>query len=314
MQPHRLSRSRLSRVRATLLLGALILIPGLAAAETVVLFQPGQSSWEWLLVPSKHDGGKRMREGKSCLFCHEDEARLIGEAMVDGHDLEPQPVAGMPGVIEAAVSAAYDAENLYLSACWDSPDGGSPWGQASEDARLTFSLGTPELNVAPIAGCWAACHSDLPNMPDGEASAERTKYLPGSRNRMTASGGGDDVRSTEQIQAQLGAGAYLEYWQLSLEGQEVTGASDGYFLDHRVAHDTSVVSGSGTASGPDCSLELVRPLVPGGAGRHALEEGVEYTLNIALHANNAEGRHHFTSFPLRFRLGGGEAELVAVKR
>ena len=249
-----------------------------------------------------------MREGKSCLFCHEDEARLIGNEVVSGHDLEPQPVAGMPGALDMSVSASFDDNNLYLSACWDPLASTSPWGDAEAEARLTFSLGTPELNVAPIAGCWAACHSDLPGMPSSQAG------LPGSRNKMTASGGGDDIRPQDQLQAQVDEGKFLEYWQLTLSGENVTGASDGHFLEARVENDAPVVSGSGSASGQGCSLELVRPLAPGGAGRHTLEEGVEYTLNVALHANHADGRHHFTSFPLRFRLGGGEAELVAVRR
>ncbi len=291
---------------------ALLSVPA-AAAETVVLFQPGQSGWEWLLVPSKRDGGKRMREGKSCLFCHEDEARLIGDSVIDGNDLEPQPVAGMPGFVELSVAATYDNENLYLKACWDAPAAGR-WGEGPAESLLTFSLGSAALNVAPIAGCWAACHMDLPAMPSANAGQSLTKYLPGSRNKMTATGGGDDVRAAGDIQAQLAEGKYLEFWQLVLAGQQVTGAADGHFLAERVTHDDSAVSGSGSAQSGDCSLQLVRPLAPGGEGRHALQEGEEYTLNIALHANHAEGRYHFTSFPLRFRLGDGEAELVATRQ
>jgi hypothetical protein len=306
--------TRIDRAARTAIIAAVaLLFVQAVAAETVVLFQPGQSGWEWLLVPSKHDGGKRMREGKSCLFCHEDEARLIGDSVTGGNDLEPQPVAGMPGFVELSVAATYDDENLYLQACWDAPASGR-WGDGPAESLLTFSLGSPALNVAPIAGCWAACHMDLPDMSSAAAGQSLTKYLPGSRNKMTATGGGDDVRDTSEIQGQLAEGKYLEFWQLVLANQQVTGAADGHFLAERVTYEESAVSGSGSAQSGDCSLQLVRSLAPGGEGRHTLREGEEYTLNIALHANHAEGRYHFTSFPLRFRLGDGEAELVATRQ
>lgn len=292
------------------LLGAFIAAS--ASAETVILFQPGQSAWEWLLVPSKHEGGKRMREGKSCLFCHEGEQQAIGNAMVEGGELEPSPVAGMPAAVELTVTASFDDENLYLSACWTPPEAATPWGDEDEEQLLTFAIGTAALNVAPIAGCWAACHTDLPGMADA-ADPSLTKYLPGSRNKMTATGGGSDIRTPAELAQQLAQGQYLEYWQLALQDGAVTSAGDGYFLEKRTANADSAVSGSGSA-GPDCSLQLVRPLAPGGEARHALKEGEEYTLSIALHANHASGRHHFTSLPLRFRLGEGEAELVATRR
>jgi cytochrome c-type protein NapC len=256
-------------------LAAIGLLAGLAGAvqaAEITLFQPGQSAWEWLLVPSKHDGGKRMREGKSCLFCHEGEQQVIGNAMAAGHDIEPEPIAGMPGFIDMSVSASYDADNLYVSACWGPLPAGT-WGQEGAEQMFTIAIGTADLNVAPIAGCWSACHRDLPGMQDVASGPRLTKYLPGSRSKMTASGGGHDVRPAAELDAQLAEGKYLEYWQLELSEGQVTDASDGYFLDARVSNQDAVVSGSGEAGGPGCSLQLVRPLAPTGKARHALTEG-----------------------------------------
>lgn len=301
------------RYSHTLALALLAFAAGTTHAETVTLFQPGQSAWEWLLVPSKHDGGKRMRENKDCLFCHAGEEQVIGNAIVAGHAVEPEPIAGMAGYVEMTIEASYDDENLYLSACWTAPTSTSPWGDEDAEQMLTFALGTEAVNVVPIAGCWAACHTDLPGMPDA-ADPPLTKYLPGSRNKMTATGGGSDIRAPADLAVQLAEGKYMEYWQLELQNGSVTAAGDGYFLERRTANADPAVSGSGSAGGPGCSLQLVRPLTPGGDARHALQEGKDYTVGVALHANHASGRHHYTSFPLTFRLGGGEAELVARKR
>lgn len=288
-------------------------LPGAGAeARDLVLFQPGQSSWEWLLVPASHDGGKRMREGKDCLFCHDGEEKTIGNLIASGEKLEPEPIDGMPGFVEMSVDAAYDAENLYLTLSWSAPPAGN-WGHEEAATHLTVSVGTPELNVAPIAGCWAACHNDLPGMPDAAAD-KLTKYLPGSRNKMTRTGGGNDIRAQAELDAQFAAGQYLEYWQAVLDGGALLAAKDGYFLEGRVANEDSAVTATATSDGSRWTVQMVRPLQPDGKTRHALQEGVEYTLAVALHENHSSGRHHYTAFPMRFVLGSGEAELNAARK
>lgn len=282
-------------------------------ARELILFQPGQSSWEWLLVPASHDGGKRMREGKSCLFCHEGEEKAIGNLIASGEKLEPQPISGIPGFISMSLEAAYDDENVYLTMSWaDAP--AANWGDEDAATHLTVSIGSPELNVAPIAGCWAACHSDLPGMPDAFADAQLTKYLPGSRNKMTRTGGGSDIRTTAELDAQLAEGKYLEYWQVVLNDNDLQSVGDGYFLDSRVANDDSAITATASNSDKKWTVEMVRPLKPAGKSRHALSAGIEYTLAVALHQNHASGRRHYTSFPMRFVLGAGEADLNAGRK
>ena len=282
-------------------------------AREVLLFQPGQSSWEWLLVPASHDGGKRMREGKTCLFCHDGEEKAIGKLIASGEKLEPQPIDGMPGFVEMSLDANYDDENVYLTLSWpDVP--AANWGDEDAATHLTLSIGTPELNVAPIAGCWAACHSDLTGMPDALTEAELTKYLPGSRNKMSKTGGGSDIRATAELDAQLAEGKYLEYWQAILNDTGLQSAGDGYFLDGRIGNNDSAVTATASNTDSKWMVEIVRPLKPSGKSRHALSEGTEYTLAVALHQNHASGRHHYTSFPMRFVLGAGEAELNATRK
>lgn len=307
------ARNPFPALMAVLFMPLLTWAPAGLAAD-IVLFQPGQSSWEWLLVPTSHDGGKRMREGKSCLFCHEGEEKVIGDLIVSGEKLEPNPIESMPGFVEMAVSAEYDDSNLYLTFAWDAPAKGATWGHEEEHVHLTVALGSNALNVGPIAGCWAACHSDLPDMPDAAANSDLKKYLPGSRNKMTASGGGTDIRSDAELEAQLAEGKYLEFWQALLDNGELVAARDGYFLESRNLNEDSAVSATANYDGGRWTVEMVRPLSASGNARHRLEEGVEYTVGIALHENHASGRRHYTSFPMRFVLRAGEAELTADRK
>jgi len=282
-----------------------------AAEQEVILFQPGQSSWEWLLVPSSHDGGKRMREGKNCLYCHDGEEKTIGNLIASGEKLEPAPIDGMPGFVQMKLDASYDENMLHLTLKWQSPEMSQPAGDESESTHLTVMLGTPALSVAPIAGCWAACHSDLPGMPDAQPGSTLTKYLPGSRTKMTRTGGGSDIRAEAELTSQMNEGQFLEYWQVVLDGGELITATDGYFLEARAVNEDTAITAEVKSNGSDHAVEITRPLNPSGPQRLALKEGEEYTLAIALHENHASGRHHLTSFPLRFVLGSGDAEIVA---
>ncbi len=282
-------------------------------ARELILFQPGQSSWEWLLVPASHGGGKRMREGKTCLSCHDGEEKAIGKLIASGEKLEPQPITGMSGYIGMNVEAAYDDKNVYLTLSWDDV-ASAKWGDQDAATNLTVSIGSPALNVAPVAGCWAACHSDQPGMSDPATGTELTKYLPGSRNKMSKTGGGTDRRTAAELDAQLAEGKYLEYWQVLLNEEGLQSVGDGYFLDGRVANKDSAATATACNSNKKWTVEIVRPLKPAGKARHALSEGVEYTLSVALHQNHASGRFHYTSLPMRFVLGAGDAELNAGRK
>jgi hypothetical protein len=311
-----LRKRGLTARKAAVLLIAVLLTSSMSWAEAkdLVLFQPGQSSWEWLLVPASHDGGKRMREGKSCLFCHENEEKVIGNLIVSGEKLEPTPISGLPGFIEMQIDASYDAENLYLNMSWTSPVMTEPSGHEEAATHLTIMLGSPKFSLSAIAGCWAACHSDLPDMSDTLADQKLTKYLPGSRSKMTKTGGGAALRPDAEIATQLADGKYLEFWQAVLDQGQLTAAVDGYFLQGRIKNDESAVTATASADGQHWTLEMVRPLKADAVYRHSLAEGIEYTLAVALHENHASGRFHFTSFPMRFYLGPGEAELNALPK
>ena len=71
-------------------------------SSSVMLFYPGQSSYEWLRSDNhgkgKGKGGKAAREGTSCAKCHDGDERAMGENIVRGGLLEPTPVKGKNGI------------------------------------------------------------------------------------------------------------------------------------------------------------------------------------------------------------------------
>lgn len=282
--------------------------------RTVELFQPGQSSWEWLLIPANHGAGaRRMREGRTCLSCHQGEERAIGTRIGGGDFLEPEPMQGMPGVIDVQLQVARDDQSLHLRAAWKAlADTAPPAGDSPTPARITVVLGSAALPTAAIAGCWASCHNDSPGMPD--AHAERlTKYLPNSRVRMSATGGGTELRSESELAAELTAGRFLEYWQAKITGDGVREIVDGHFLADRHRNDTPALSAEARLEGGRWVVELTRPLQASGEGRLTIEPGTSYTLALAVHDNHATHRHHYVGFPLQMVLDGGDADLVVTR-
>ena len=111
---------------STLLLamGSAVLLSGPAMAappadwsgvptKTLKLFYPGQSSYQWLRSSEHKRADKKTKKGDSCVSCHEDEETEIGKLIVSGKRLEPHPIKGKQAVIDLAVQAAHDADNLY---------------------------------------------------------------------------------------------------------------------------------------------------------------------------------------------------------
>lgn len=305
---------------ASTAIAALLALPAPADAvdwagvggREVLMFQPGQSAWEWLVVPARHDGARRMREGRDCLYCHEGEERVIAAAIGSGQRLEPDPMPGMPHIVELDVRIARVADTLHLRLSWPATVAEQRAGPAAVPTRVTVMFGSDAIPATAIAGCWISCHTDLPAMADAQPGTKLTKYLPNSRVRMTATGGGD-TRGAAELAAEREQGRILDYLQVELDGGKVLRAFDGYILDARREYDETGVGAQARIEGGRWTVEISRPLAPAG-GRIALTPGRRYTLGFALHENHADGRHHYVSFPLSMVLDGGEAEIVVRKR
>lgn len=167
--------------------------------RTVPLFFPGQSSYQWLRGPG-HAGMAAVSAGAPCSACHAGQEAMLGERIVAGGPLEPEPVPGKRGAIELRVQAAYDDEQLYLRLQWptqqDRPgqvhdflrwdgQGWAPFGGPRSKAevrsgampplyedRLAIALDDGRVEAFERQGCWLACHDGMRDMPQKPTAEE----------------------------------------------------------------------------------------------------------------------------------------------
>ena len=191
-------------------------VPG----KEVVLFYPGQSSWEWALTTNDMSGAEDFRKGKNCSTCHIGEEKDMGPQIVSGKprvfktgekpSIEPTPIPGKPGTILATVKVANDGTNLYVHL--DVNEGAQP--DARQDpayaTKVTVMFDNGKVSEANRGGCWAACHDDLTNMPSAQG-ATRTMYLRRTRAKLTRQGGGDALVAPDQLAKLRADGYQLEY-------------------------------------------------------------------------------------------------------
>ncbi len=200
-------QARTALLHNTLLLVALCASPVASTAElsridwssiepsNVVLFSPGQASYEWVRSTVHRAAHHDVKRGESCAFCHdeEDAEKEIGIVNSKGGRLEPHPIKGKIGFIDLGVQAAFDAQNMYLRFQWktNSPKPGpehryvrfdgktwKTWGFSRLDKEVRegqmpalmedrISIMLDDGKVADFAkqGCWLTCHDGMRDMP-----------------------------------------------------------------------------------------------------------------------------------------------------
>lgn len=161
----------------------------------VLLFYPGQSSYEWLRSAAHKGAAKEVLRGDACTTCHDDPdgEKDQGDKIVNGGPLEPNPVKGKNGHVELAVQAAYDDKNAYLRFQWktQNPYPGTEHQYLRYDGKEWKVYGFPKLDkvvqdgtqsgiyedrmsimiddgkVPGFAqqGCWLTCHNGQRDMP-----------------------------------------------------------------------------------------------------------------------------------------------------
>ena len=237
--------------------------------QTVTLFYPGQSSYEWLRDDHKEGkGAKAVRDGRACLRCHEDEEKALGEVLVKGGALEPTPVKGKAGSIDLKVQAAYDATNAYLRFQWrtQASRAGSVYPYYRFDGKEWKIYGYPRLDKVvqegkqpgiyedrlslmiddgkvqgfSRMGCWLTCHDGMRDMPK-QASREEAqkaigkndvrKYLPASRTNPADWRTAKPAAELAKLKA-AGGFADLVQWRAH-RSNPVGGADDGFVLEYR---------------------------------------------------------------------------------
>jgi cytochrome c-type protein NapC len=291
-------------------------VPG----KEVVLFYPGQSSWEWALTKSDMSGAEDFLKGKNCSVCHIGEEKDLGPQIVTGKprvfktgekpSIEPTPIPGKPGAITATVKVANDGTNLYVHL--DFNEGAQP--DARQDpanaTKVTVMFDNGRVPEANRGGCWAACHDDLTAMPSAQGGT-RTMYLPKTRAKLTRQGGGDAL--SDQLAKLRTDGYQLEYWQALLNPGQPARAATQLVFDKRDVSSPSIVTAEGTNAGGAVSVTISRPLNPP-PPYSSIAPGNTYHIAFAVHSGHTARRFHYVSYERSLVLNSGNADLVAVRQ
>jgi hypothetical protein len=265
---------------------ACVALPALAAdpatidwtkipSTSVMLFYPGQSSYEWLHGNDhgKGKGAKAVREGGSCIKCHEGDERAMGDRIVKGGPLEPTPVKGKNGALELRVQAAYDEKNAYFRFQWKTQNpypgtehqylrfDGKEWkvyGYPKLDQvvreskepgiyedRLTMMIDDGKVPGFGRQGCWLTCHDGERDMPrpvskeQASANALLGALKKSDLRKYLPSTRQDPAKwetgkSLEEIAKIKAMGAFVDLIQWRAHRSHGVGmADDGYVLEYR---------------------------------------------------------------------------------
>lgn len=258
-------------------------------AKEITLFYPGVSPMEWIMKGTEHGGARALKKGERCADCHDEEAKDMGQKMVTGQKIEPNPIPGKAAFIPVKIQAAHDGENLYLRFTWPQPKAsGAPKMDDKNPMKIAYMLESAKVEMADLSGCWATCHADSRTMPG--AAETKTKYVK---------------------DASLADGKFydLNQWR---SGEKK--AFDGHVADKRVMEGgKALVSADGKLDGGNWTVVFARKLAGGGEGDVKLEPGKTYNFGFAIHDDNATGRFHHVS--LGYKLGiDAKADITAAKQ
>ena len=299
------------------------------------LFYTGQASMEWILKGSDHSGKRSFTKGDRCFDCHEDEEVDIGELIMSGEKLEPDPITGKRGSIPVNIQTAHDSDYLYMRFQWPDaehvPVAFAEGGKMDPEnpVKLAVMLATDDEKVeyADRAGCWQTCHIDASSMPlEPDAGALGgssmdfsngvTKYLKESRTAIEIEGkdgktrgGWDKLKDAGEIQAALDNGQFMDL----LRYKSGTGESeDGYILAERVMNGGQGVEFSGSLNDCTWTVEMKRKMTSDKPGDISMATDQLYDIGFAIHDDYSNRRYHHVSLGFKLGFDDEDAEINAV--
>ena len=268
--------------------GVAPLITEASSSRKVTLFYPGQSDSEWLL--SEHPGSQPLRQGSNCQQCHRGDEVAMGAALADGQFA--------PATRELNVSFGKEAGHLVINLDWS--------GNAKEQ-DLALMWGDSGNDELARAGCFAACHSDMPGMTR-DRGQQLDKYLLASRLQERQIGRPPLIKDQAALAELREAGNFAELWRVKL--QEPGAVESGVLLAGIDWHESSLVRSTARFRDGRWQVTLRRPLqqLPGGL---SFAHGRELTLGIALHGADNPGGKHWISLPMTFATNGINTDFKA---
>jgi cytochrome c-type protein NapC len=290
----------------------------------ITLFYPGQSSMEWTLKGSDHSGKRSFTKGDRCFDCHEEEEADIGDLIMSGEKLEPDPITGKRGSIPVNIQTAHDSDYLYMRFQWPDakhvPVAFAKGGKMDPEnpMKLAVMLATDDGKVeyADRSGCWQTCHIDASSMPLEPDTEAVTKYLKESRTDIEIEGkdgktrgGWDKLKDAGDIQAALDNGQFMDL----LRYKSGTGESeDGYILAERVMTGGQGVEFSGSLSDGTWTVEMKRKLTSDKPGDISMATDQLYNIGFAIHDDYSNQRYHHVSLGFKLGFDDEDAEINAV--
>ncbi len=304
----------------------------------VVFFYPGQSSMEWVLNGRDHGGARPLKAGDRCYDCHEGEEADIGELVVSGEKLEPNPIPGKRGSIAVNVQAAHDSDYLYMRFQWEDTehapapfaDGGKMDPDNQTKLAVMLTSDDEKVEFAERSGCWQTCHHDartMPDTPDADTLSASplaqtldfsdgvTKYLQESRTGIEIKGKGDKPRGgwdklkdATEVQAALDDGQIMDLLRFNSGGE----SEDGYILSERVMAGGQGVTFSGGLNDGVWTVEMTRKLSSDQPGDISMSVGEWYNIGFAIHDDYSDARYHHVSLGLKLGFDDEDAEINAV--
>lgn len=309
------------------------------APVNVTMFYPGQASFEWVQNGKEHGGARPFTKGgDNCTTCHGKELADMGKRIVTGEKLEPTPIPGKRGSVDATVQATHDAGNLYIrlqfQAAPHTPvpfvDGGMM--DPDNPVKVAMMIAGTGIEYVDQAGCWATCHNDshyMPDEPGADAIAASgdvatrlgateyvTKYIAESRTEIELRGrndkplgGWDKLKEEAEITALLEGGTFMDLLRAN-----PTGGDNGHVLLARESATGGALETSVTLEGDVWTAVIKRPLDTGAPGDIKIEPGQTYTVGFAIHDDHTLGRFHHVSMDWHLALDDPAASINVVAR
>lgn len=265
------------------------LIPQARQSSTVTLFYPGQSDSEWLL--SEHAGSQSLRQDRSCQQCHRGDEQEMGAALAAGEF--------KPATRDVEIGFQRSGQELLVMLSWRG---------SLQDRDIALMWGDDRNEAFTQAGCFAACHNDMPGMTR-DRGQQLDKYLLVSRLQDRQIGRPAIIRDETALAELNATGMSAEVWRVNLD--DTATVETGTLLAGIDWHEQSLVAAEARFADGRWSVTLLRPLAAQAKGL-AFGPGRTLTFGIALHGADNPGGKHWVSLPMTFAVDGVNTDLKAI--
>lgn len=265
-------------------------------ATPLTLFYPGQASLEWTLRGEAHAGARAVKAGERCFNCHDQKLHEMGERIVSGVVLEPQPLPGKRGSIAVKLRAAYDDDYLYLHLSWpDSPSRlDAERMEPKNRVKVAMMVVGDAIRYGEEAGCWVSCHDDSNGMEQGESNGDIGKYLQHTRERSEA----------------MREGRFVDLLRYRIDEGVV---DDGHIYQARVMTGGQGADFRARLDGGVWQVEMRRRLTSLQPSDISFERTKLYSVGFAIHDDYSRGRYHHVSVGYRLGFDNDYADINAVR-